>query len=121
MCIVRYLLLLTRCVEHGWSSDRLNHAQQPVEEAEREVCCCVRDDRSRVRKKQIATAIQLHVDLPHVPVTDHCAAAAGRQGLQCCMKLGLTTLSALLLCWVVCCLFCVLCSYAKKRIGRYYE
>ena len=80
MCIVRYLLLLAYCVEHGWSSGSVtvDHTQQFVEEAEREREL-LRDDRSRSEKKQIATAIRQHVDLPHVPVTDHCA-AAGRQG-----------------------------------------
>ena len=50
----------------------------------------LRDDRSRVRKKQIATAIKQHVDLPHVPVADHCAAAAaaGRQGCSAVCSWG---------------------------------
>ena len=77
MCIVRYLLLLAHCVEHGWSSDSVG-SHTAIRRRSRERGVLLRDDRSRVRKKQIATAIQQHVDLPHVPVTDHCAAAAGR-------------------------------------------
>ena len=51
--------------------------------SKREVCYCGMIDLG-TETKQIATAIQQHVDVPHVPVAAHCAAAAaaaaGRQG-----------------------------------------
>ena len=64
------------------------HVVLSHDRAQRQRGVLLRDDRSRVRKKQIAAAIQQHVDLPHVPVTDHCAAAAGRQGCSAVCSWG---------------------------------
>ena len=111
MCLARYLLLLVHCAEHSWSSDIVGSHTAISKNKHRE-----RADRAIVRKTQIATAIQQYVDLPHVPGTDHCGAAAGRQG---CSVYEAGVNHALCYAAVLGCLLSVLCAVfrPKKRTG----
>ena len=75
----------------------------------------LRDDRFRVRKKEIATAIQQHVDLPHAPVTDHYAAATGRQSCSAICSWGEPR--SLLSCFIGLSIVCVVrCVRTQKNV-----